>query len=179
MSASIRALSVGLPGREKSRMTLLADAHKSRSRETDTRSKWIRKQGGRKHVGRCLSFAVWFCQQLVDASGDGSEPVTGSLALGSVPELFGTEMSTFMAHWSDRNVLTLAIDVDCFWQAPLGAEALSILVHEAGHARAMHHGKGFVDEVERLAGVPPTSCSSAAARLIDVGPIWWIRSARK
>jgi hypothetical protein len=160
-------------------MTLLADAHKSRSRETDTRSKWIRKQGGRKHVGRCLSFAVWFCQQLVDASGDGSEPVTGSLALGSVPELFGTEMSTFMAHWSDRNVLTLAIDVDCFWQAPLGAEALSILVHEAGHARAMHHGKGFVDEVERLAGVPPTSCSSAAARLIDVGPIWWIRSARK
>lgn len=35
----------------------------------------------------------------------------------------------------------------------MGAEALSVLVHEAGHARAMHHGKGFVDEVEWLAGV--------------------------
>ena len=26
-------------------------------------------------------------------------------------------------------------------------------MHEAGHARAMHHGRGFVDEIERLAGV--------------------------
>ena len=121
--------------------------------DSDVRSTWIRQQGGRAHVGRCLAFAVWFCQQLVDSSHDAAEPVTGNLALGSEPELFGTEVSTFLAHWSDRNVLTLAIDVDCFWQDPLGAEALSILVHEAGHARAMHHGKGFVDEVERLAGV--------------------------
>ena len=121
--------------------------------KTDKRNTWIERQGGRSRVRRCLSFAVWFCQQLVDSSGDETDRVRGKLALGSEPELFGTEMSTFMAHWSDCNVLTLAIEVDCFWRDPLGAEALSIYVHEAAHARAMHHGKGFVDEVERLAGV--------------------------
>lgn len=119
----------------------------------DPRFTWIVKQGGQAHVDRCLSFAVWFCQKLVDSTGDMQNQVTGNLALGSKPQLFGTQLGTFLAHWSDDNVLTLAIDVDCFWQQPLGAEALSILVHEAGHARAMHHGKGFVDEIERLAGV--------------------------
>ena len=121
--------------------------------QEDPRFKWIGKQGGQAHVDRCLSFAVWFCQKLVDSTGDIEHPVTGSLALGSKPQLFGTELGTFLAHWSDNNVLTLAIDVDCFWQEPLAAESLSILVHEAGHARAMHHGRGFVDEIERLAGV--------------------------
>ena len=121
--------------------------------QEDPRWKWIGKQGGQAHVDRCLSFAVWFCQNLVDSTGDMLHPVTGNLALGSKPQLFGTELGTFLAHWTENNVLTLAIDVDCFWQEPLGAEALSILVHEAGHARAMHHGKGFVDEIERLAGV--------------------------
>ena len=121
--------------------------------KTDKRHAWIKRQGGRVRVRRCLSFAVWFCQKLVDSSDDGLDRVKGKLALGSEPDLFGTEMSTFMAHWNDRNVLTLAIEVDCFWQEPLGVEALSIFIHEAAHARAMHHGKGFVDEVERLAGV--------------------------
>ena len=39
------------------------------------------------------------------------------------------------------------------WDQPLGAEALAILIHEAAHARNMHHGKSFHDEVERLGGV--------------------------
>ena len=119
----------------------------------DPRFTWIEKQGGQKHVDRCLSFSVWFCQKLVNSTGDMLHPVTGKLALGSKPVLFGTEFGTFMAHWSNNNILTLAIDVDCFWQQPLGPEALSILVHEAAHARNMHHGTGFIDEVERLAGV--------------------------
>jgi anti-sigma regulatory factor (Ser/Thr protein kinase) len=121
--------------------------------KADKRNTWIERQGGRSRVRRCLSFAVWFCQQLVDSSGDKTDRVRGKLALGSEPELFGTEISTFMAHWSDCNVLTLALEVDCFWRDPVGAEALTIYVHEAAHARAMHHGKGFVDEVERLAGI--------------------------
>ena len=120
----------------------------------DPRFTWVEKQGGQEHVNRCLSFSVWFCQKLVDSTGDMLHPVTGNLALGSKQVLFGTEFGTFMAHWSDNNILTLAIDVDCFWQQPLGSEALSILVHEAAHARNMHHGNAFIDEIERLAGVP-------------------------
>ena len=122
--------------------------------ENDPRLEWIANQGGRDHVERCLSFAVWFCQKLVDSSGDALRPVTGNLALGSKPILLsGGQFGTFLAHWSDDNILTLAIDVDCFWQEPFGAETLSILIHEAGHARNMHHGKSFVEEIERLAGV--------------------------
>lgn len=96
---------------------------------------------------------MWFCQILIDTTGNLQHAVTGKLALGSQSQLFGAKLGTFLAHWSDNNILTLAIDVDCFWKKPFGAKALSILVHEAGHARAMHHGKGFVDEIERLAGV--------------------------
>ncbi len=40
-----------------------------------------------------------------------------------------------------------------FWKDPLGAEALAILIHEAAHARNMHHGGSFHEEVERLGGV--------------------------
>ena len=118
------------------------------------RFKWIEKHGGKAHVEQCLSFAVWFCQKLVDSTGDMQHPVTGNLALGRTPQLFsGAQYGTFLAHWSGTNVLTLAIDAECFWREPFGAESLSILIHEAAHARNMHHGKGFVDEIERLAGV--------------------------
>ncbi len=76
-----------------------------------------------------------------------SLPVAGQLALGSKPELFGTEWSAFLAHLSDTNVLTLAIDEDCFWRDPLGSKWFLILVVEASHghchvstciARKMH-----------------------------------------
>lgn len=100
-----------------------------------------------------MSFAVWFCQQLVDSTDDNHERVTGSLALGNKPQMFGAAINTFMAHWSSQNELTLALEVDCFWEDPLGAESLSILVHEAAHTRNMHHGKSFNEEVERLAGI--------------------------
>lgn len=121
--------------------------------EEDERRMWIERRGGLAQVDACLSFAVWFCQQLVNSTDDPGRMVTGNLALGNKPELFGVEISTFLAHWSDTNVLTLALETNCFWECPMGAEALSILVHEAAHGRNLHHGKGFHDEVERLAGV--------------------------
>jgi hypothetical protein len=55
---------------------------------------------------------------------------------------------------------------DCFWLEPLGSKALAILVHEAGHARNMHHGKGFVEEIERLAGVAASVMFEERAEII-------------
>ena len=125
------------------------------SDQEDPRGAWIEKRGGQQHVDTCLAFAVWFCQKLVDSAGGShtQPPVTGSLALGQQPQLFVTQISKFSAHWSDSNTLTLALDYDCFWEDPLGAETLSILIHEAAHAQNMNHGKGFNEEVERLGGV--------------------------
>jgi hypothetical protein len=117
------------------------------------RFEWITKRGGLKAVERCLEFAVWFCQRIIDYGTPPQPQVTGAVAIGRRPQLFLAEISQFMAHWSSDNKLTLALDEDCFWVAPTGAEALSVLVHEAAHARNMNHGAGFNDEVERLAGV--------------------------
>lgn len=120
----------------------------------DPRLAWIERRGGAEHVERCLGFAVWFCQKLVSSTGEPMVPVTGALALGNQPTLLGPMLlSTFVAHWSADNRLTLALECDCFWQRPLGAEALAILIHEAAHARNQHHGQGFHHEVERLGGV--------------------------
>ena len=83
----------------------------------------------RAHVDRCLSVATWFCQQLVNTSGDMPLPVAGQLALVSKPELLGTEQSAFLAHWSNNNILTLAIDEGCFWQGPLASKLRMILAH--------------------------------------------------
>jgi hypothetical protein len=118
--------------------------------QTDPRLVWIEKRGGSARINRRLSFAVWFCQKLVDSTKETHMPVTGAVALGDQP-LHGT--SRFLAHWSNDNRLTLALEFDPFWENPLGAKALSVLIHEAAHARNMHHGKGFNDEVERLGGV--------------------------
>ncbi len=129
----------------------------------DERRQWIERRGGRRHVDGCLSFAVWFCQQLLDSTNEHHEPaVTGRLALGNRPQLFGATVSTFLAHWSGENELTLALEADCFWEDPLGAECLSILVHEAAHSRNMHHAKSFNDEVERLAGIAAQTMFSYA-----------------
>lgn len=114
---------------------------------SDPRAQWMQRQGGREHVMRCLDFAVWFCQQLVDTCPTHQARVTGQLTLNP-----GGERSLH-AHWSADNVLTLALDQPCFWREPLGAEALMVLIHEAAHAMNMHHGYDFRREVERLAGV--------------------------
>ena len=120
----------------------------------DPRLAWIEKRGGSSRVERCLSFAVWFCQKLVDSTGESMVPVTGALALGNQPTLLNLmTFSTFLAHWSNDNRLTLALECECFWERPIGAEALAILIHEAAHARNLHHGKKFTEEVERLGGV--------------------------
>ena len=117
---------------------------------TDPRLVWIEKRGGSARINRRLSFAVWFCQKLVDSTNETHMPVTGAVALGERPAL---GKSPFLAHWTNDNRLTLALEFDPFWDHPLGAKALSVLIHEAAHARNMHHGKGFHDEVERLGGV--------------------------
>ena len=113
----------------------------------DQRHHWMARQGGRERVERCLAFAVWFCQQLVNSCPGRQSEVSGQLTLNRDPA------ATLYAHWSERNVLTLALDQNCFWQAPLGPEALQVLIHEAAHAMNMHHGLEFRQELERLAGV--------------------------
>jgi hypothetical protein len=139
--------------------------------QVDARIKWVERQGGSAHVQRCLGFAVWLCQQLVDSVPGAQSPVTGDLALGRVPTLMGDGgFQTFAAHWSDQNRLTLALDTDCYWQTPLGAETLSILVHEAAHAQNMHHGRGFHEEVERLAGVAAATMFSHASYIRTTWP---------
>jgi hypothetical protein len=113
----------------------------------DDRLGWIQRQGGEAHVATCLAFGVWFCQQLVDRCDGIQATVTGMLALNTT-----RQHQQFSAHWSTSNVLTLALDEPCFWQQPLGAEPLKILIHEAAHAMNLHHGFEFRQEVERLAG---------------------------
>jgi hypothetical protein len=120
---------------------------------SDRRLTWIEKRGGKSRVDRCLSFAVWFCQKLVDSTDGKGKPVTGALALGNDPTYLPMHTGRFLAHWSSDNRLTLALECDCFWKEPLGAEALAILIHEGAHAQNMHHGKCFHAEVERLGGV--------------------------
>ena len=77
---------------------------------TDPRLAWIERRGGSAHVNRRLTFAVWFCQKLVDASGENSIPVTGAVALGSVPTQLHPRVGRFLAHWSSDNRLTLALE---------------------------------------------------------------------
>ena len=113
----------------------------------DPRQHWLERQGGRERVERCLAFAVWFCQQLVDTCPGRQSRVSGQLTLNSQPG------KILYAHWSTDNVLTLALDVDCFWRDPFGPESLQTLIHEAAHAMNMHHGLEFREELERLAGV--------------------------
>lgn len=115
--------------------------------EQDPRRRWFEQWGGREHVERCLTFAVWFCQQLIDTCPISQQQVHGQLTLnpGGCDRLY--------AHWSSDNQLTLALDQPCFWRDPLGAEALMVLIHEAAHAMNMHHGYDFRKEMERLAGV--------------------------
>ena len=115
--------------------------------ERDPRQVWIKRQGGIDHVNRCLDFAVWFCQQLLDSYPFPLQQVTGRVAVN--PE----DRQRFVAHWSSENVLTLALDYDELWHNPLGPESLETLIHEAAHALNMHHGEDFRREVERLAGV--------------------------
>ena len=75
------------------------------------------------------------------------------------------------AHWSATNMLTLAIDQACFWQEPLGAESLKILIHEAVvHAMNMHHGYEFRVEVERLAGVAASVMFQRGGQIRDLFP---------
>ena len=121
--------------------------------KSDRRHAWIEKRGGKARVDRCLSFAVWFCQKLVKSTNQKQKAVSGALALGNDPAYLHLHVGRFLAHWNSDNRVTLALECDCFWQEPLGAGSLAILIHEAAHARNMHHGKSFHEEVERLGGV--------------------------
>lgn len=116
--------------------------------ENGDRKAWIAKHGGEKRVDRCLNFSIWLCQQLVNSYPLSLPKVSGKLALNS-----SERGKRFYAHWSENNTLTLALDEECFWKEPFGAQSLEILIHEAAHAMNMHHGRDFRKEVERLAGI--------------------------
>ncbi len=143
--------------REESRVASEIAANRFTAAEiqdrSDRRHAWIEKRGGKLRVDRCLSFAVWFCQKLVDSTSERQKPVTGALALGNDPTYLHMHVGRFLAHWSSDNRVTLALECDCFWNEPLGAKSLAILIHEGAHARNMHHGKSFHEEVERLGGI--------------------------
>ena len=113
----------------------------------DPRQQWIERWGGQEQVERCLEFAVWFCQGLIDTCPIPQQAVQGQLTLNAE----GSDR--LYAHWTSDNWLTLALDQACFWSDPLGAESLMVLIHEAAHAMNMHHGYDFRKELERLAGV--------------------------
>ncbi len=130
----------------------------------EERSNWIIQRGGQKHVETCLSFAVWFCQQLVYSCPTPQARVTGKVALSS------GSSTKFSAHWSIDNVLTLALEEQAFWLEPLGSESLAILIHEAAHAMNMHHGYDFRKEVERLAGVAASLMLKEAVKIKALFP---------
>lgn len=130
----------------------------------DHRLHLIERQGGAQWVERCLDFAVWFCQQLVNSS-----PVHQNRVSGRLTENRDGSRSLY-AHWSSSNVLTLALDQHCFWQEPLGSESLMVLIHEAAHAMNMHHGYEFRLEVERLAGVAASLMFSKSQELHSLFP---------
>jgi hypothetical protein len=147
----------------------LADARHS----DDERRRWLERQGGSERVERCLAFAVWFCQRLVETCPVRQSRVSGQLTLNSQPGV------RLFAHWSSSNILTLALDEGCFWQEPLGAEALSVLIHEAAHAMNMHHGLEFRQEVERLAGVAASLMLQRAAEIRERFPELFGDTARR
>lgn len=128
----------------------------------DPRAAWIAERGGAERVNRCLAFAVWFCQLLLDETAPHEAAVTGRLALGLTQTDFVKGGGPFAAAWSADNILTLSLEEDCFWDEPMGPATFQVLIHEAAHARNLHHGKSFVAEVERLAGV-------AAALMLERG----------
>jgi hypothetical protein len=130
----------------------------------DDRLRLIEQQGGVEQVQHCLNFAVWFCQQLVDSGPVRQQRVSGQLTRNH------DGSRRLYAHWSETNVLTLAIDQPCFWQEPLGAESLKILIHEAAHAMNMHHGYEFRVEVERLAGVAASVMFQRGGEVRDLFP---------
>ena len=133
----------------------------------DERRVWIERQGGSARIETCLSFAVWFCQQLVNSTGIHQPKVTGHCALGRAPP---PGRQAFEAHWSADNALTVALEADRFWSSPLSAWSLSLLIHEAAHAMNLHHGRGFNEEVERLGGIAASAMFRSAEQVRERWP---------
>jgi hypothetical protein len=104
------------------------------------RKRLIASRGGPERIQKIMDFARFFCERIT-----GSSKVTVRTAmLRSVDAL---------ATWNAADELTLGLDQDCLWVArPINAENLTILIHEAAHHNALHHGMNFQREVERLAG---------------------------
>jgi hypothetical protein len=117
----------------------------------DENQMWMERRGGPRRVMACLQFAAWFCQQLVNTLPPEHRPVVLAAVAYGMGCPSGRER--FLATWSPDGVVTLAFEEDSFWRDPTGATALGILIHEAAHAMNMHHGRTFVAEIERLAGV--------------------------
>ncbi len=55
------------------------------------------------------------------------------------------------ATWRN-GVISLNVDVQHFWEDPMGEQSLGVILHECAHAKVSGHSIGFTNEVERLGG---------------------------
>ncbi len=98
---------------------------------------------GKERIVDRMRFALWFAEGLLrlrELEGVKVEVRCGWLS--------GTTIAT----WSDANVLSLSLAYDNVWSLRMDRHFLSLVVHEAAHSQALHHGWSFVTEVERCAG---------------------------
>lgn len=114
--------------------------------EKKKREELIKARGGQAHVAEVTKFAKWFVHQILSESGLGD---FRGVALAD----FGTLIGAPDATWSYGHTLTIGLRTSYVFEHTLGAESLSLLIHEAAHHRAFHHGDNFHKEVERLGGV--------------------------
>jgi hypothetical protein len=149
--AHVQSSAVAVVNHEQQQIRLAAEsafdpveAYKKSDEKAKQQRKLIEKVGGRARVEQVIGFALWFSNKLLEPDGD----VCSGVNIG----VLNVQPEPAHATWSNDNVLTLGLDCNHLWQAPLSEESLTLLGHECAHARAMHHGKSFHDEVERLSG---------------------------
>lgn len=64
-----------------------------------------------------------------------------------------------------NGVISLNIGVPCFWDDPLGEEAVATILHECAHDQVSGHSVAFQDEVARL--------GARLAAWVAENPAWW------
>lgn len=100
--------------------------------------------GGSERIRSVCGFAKWFCEELLRSADHVSQAVT------VVPA--NLESVRALATWSESSILTLGLNCQFVWRQPLCPDSISLLVHEASHYRAMHHGLDFTRTLESFCG---------------------------
>ncbi len=114
----------------------------------DVQAELIESNGGAEHVQRVCDYALFICDRILGYVADNpfDNPVTVEVAL--------LRPANASATWSAGNVLTLGLDEPFLWRGRcINATTSKLLIHEAAHAFAMHHGRNFKDWVEKLGGI--------------------------